>query len=66
MWQIQDHKPVDPLGTGHGERPSHQAAPVVPDDNRLLLLEMVEHGGQVRDQLFDFVVVDTVRLVAQV
>ena len=50
----------------HGERPGHESAPVVPHDDRLAGREMIDDREHVADELHGLVVLDTLRLVAEV
>ena len=66
MRQVEDDQALDHLRHVHRELPGDDAAPVVADDDRLLLAEVLDHRDHIADQQADVVVLDARRLVAQV
>ena len=64
--QVEHDQPIGQLGVGHGESPGHHPAPVVAHDHRFARPEMLDHGEQIADELFGLVVLDPIRLAAQV
>ena len=64
--QVEDHQAAGHLGVQHGEGPGDRAAPVVADDHRPLLALIADHRGDVADQIDQLVLLDALRLVAQV
>ncbi len=66
MRQVQDDQLLDHLRQVHRELPGHHAAPVVTHDRRPIAAEMADHGGDVADEQAHVVVLDALRLVAQV
>ena len=66
MGQVEDDEVLRHLRQVQRELPGHRAAPVVPDDRRLLALEMADDRRDVADEQAHVVVLDARRLVAQV
>ncbi len=66
MRQVQNDEPIRSLWMEHGKAPGDGAAPIVADDDCLLLLEMVEHGPHVAGQFIHAIGVDSLGLIAQV
>jgi hypothetical protein len=64
--QVQDDKAVGLVGVRHGEGPGDEAAPVVPDDDGLVLLEVLYHRRDVADEFLDGVVRDARRLAMRI
>ena len=54
--QVEHDQAVGQIGMGHGERPGDQPAPVVPDDDRLAVREMLDDREHVADELVGRVV----------
>ena len=66
MRQIQNDEPVGLFQMLHGEGPGDHSAPVVSDDHRFLLLEVIDDGHHVAHQLVHGVVLDALGLIALV
>ena len=66
MWQVHYDKPVRHLGAPAGEAPSDAAAPVVPDNNRILLTLAANHRGDILYQYLHVVILNACGLVAEV
>lgn len=66
MRQVENHELLGFVGMGHGIGPSHHAAPIVTDDDRLLGLEMLDHRIDVGHELGHCVIFDARGLIALV
>ncbi|MCG3163845.1 MAG: hypothetical protein JMDDDDMK_05297 [Acidobacteria bacterium] len=66
MRQIENDQFLDVLRLISRQRPRYGAAPIVPDDDRFLAAQMLDHGDHVAHQQSHVVILDALRLVGEV